>query len=271
MNDIEKQISELKKKQAELEQLTKIADLKLLYDQLKKLEGTVKIHVNKTNKRIRSVQLIHHISFSLCSSGDIPDNEPYIAVHNRKVSILENPLSDHRSYEINSTETKPNRYDGKLYQTMDYNFKYLNWPAAAKVISIDQFNTIWDLVKVTSHSILDGLLDIKDLPWLLQFGDEFRTEHMIVKGKSKLDIPHILLTTEESNLLDSSHTNLFRNKNIYFITPNSLQALMDLDNYHGKWDAYADYVASLAASVWQGSRRKEYLLLVNKIKNVLNE
>lgn len=272
MNDIESQIAELKKKQFELEQSKSVEVLKAKYEKLKKLEGTVEIKVNKTNKRTRHVHIIHHISFNLCTSGDTTTNEnkPYISIHNKVISVTENPLTNYKTYEIISKENRPGSYNSKMYET-DYYFGYLNWETN-KTISLEQFKAIEDLVKISSHNILDGLLEIQDIPWVLNGSDnEFSDKERIVKGISKIDIPHVILTTEESSLLDSSITNLFRNKNIYFITPNSLQALIEFEAYKDRWNTYAYNASSSIGVTWQGSRKKDYQILIDRIKKAANE
>lgn len=270
MNDIEKQIAELKKKQEELEQSKIVEVLRVKYDNLKKLEGTIDVRVNKSNKRIRYVNIVHHIDFSLCTSGEVGENKPYISVHNKVITITENPLTNYKTYEVVFKETRPGSYNSKMYET-DYYFSYLNWPTH-KIISMEQFKAIEDLVKVTTHNVLDGLLDIKDIPWTYN-GDkeEFNEKERLVKGISKIDIPHIILTQEESNLLDNGYTNLFRNKNVYFITPNSLQALIDFEKSKREWDYYATQASSSVGTTWQGSRQKDYIILIDKIRKAANE
>jgi hypothetical protein len=270
MNTLEQEIETLKKKHAQLELDAYNQKLKEKFEELKKLEGTVEVRVYKTSKTTRSVHIVHHISYEILTDSWKRDNEPehnYIGQKLRTIQIMEAPRTPYKQYAVECRETTPNGYDGKIHakpESYSYDF------STHKTLSVDEFNTIWEICKTTTNNILDGILDIKDIPWLMTGTDEdfeFKTNKTNEYQLFALDIPNVLLTQEESWKLNSRFTKIFLNKNIYIITPNSLLALDAWIDYEIKSDSWSSQACASVGERWRGSRVDEYRALVEKIKS----
>lgn len=267
---LEKEIEELKKKHASLE-LQKYNDaLQKKYEELKKLEGTVEVRVMKTSKVNRHVSIVYHVSYKMMKDDWKRPNEEkhnYIGAHTKSVQICEFTRKPYAKYSIETRECVPDGYDGKIYvekESHSYDF------STYKLISVDDFNAIWSLTKVSCKNILDGLLDIKDVEWVMNGTDEDKefSKQELKDNGIVLDIKHIILTREESWCLNNKFCAPFLNKNIFFITPNSLKAI---DLWYSDKVKHDNFAYSACASVgerWRGSRIDEYRALINKIKSL---
>lgn len=273
MTALEQEIEALKKKHANLELEKYNAQLKEKYEKLKALEGTVEVRVFKTSKTTRSVHIVHHISYEMMKDKWKNENEPehnYIGQKFRTIVVTESPRTPYKQYEVECRETTPNGYDGKIHAKPEsYSVDF----STHKTISVDEFNAIWNICKVTSRNILDGVLDIKDVPWLMNGTDEDREFKQGVNEYQKLalDIPHIYLTQEESWKLNNKFTRIFLNKNIYLISPNSLLALNKWLEDEERSDRLSYQACASVGERWRGSRINEYRALVAKIKSYKNQ
>lgn len=270
MTTLEQEIEELRKKHANLELDNYKEKLRKKYDQLKTLEGTVEVRIVKTSKTSRFVELIHHVSYEM-KTDSWNEGKPeynYIGKTIRTIVIHEAPRKPYKKYQIETEEITPDSYSGKIYvkeETGSYSF------ATYKTVSVETFNTIWNIAKVVSANILDGLLDIKNVKWLMTGSEtdhEFQNNNVNDYQKFKLDISHIFLSSEESWKLNNKFTRIFLNKNIYLITPNSLLALDEWYKDEIKQDSWAYSACASVGENWRGSRIDEYKDLINKIKAV---
>lgn len=268
MNLLENELEIAKKKQLDLELSIYNTKLQEKCAKLKELEGIVEVRIVKTNKSSRFVTLIHHISYDILKDKWKDENateHSYIGVKTRQIYIHESPKKPYKTWELKFIETTPDSYNGKLYLKEENNsFDY----ATKKQVSVEVFNSIWGILKNTSKNILDGVLDIKDVIWLFQGSDsyEFKNNEISEYQRFKLDIPHIFLTSEEAYCLDNKWTRIFLHKNIYLISPNSLEALDKWFNDEVESDRFAKYSCSSVGEIWRGSRINEYTQLIQKIK-----
>lgn len=268
---LEQEIEELKKKHINLELEAYKLKLEEKFNKLKALEGTVEIWIAKSSKTTRHVSIVHHIKYEMLTDswkkGELEYN--YIGKTIRQITILEAPRTPYKQYKIETDEIKPSSYNGRidLEERESYSF------ATYKTISIDDFNTIWNLTKVTTANILDGILDIKDVPWLMTGSTEdyeFKNNEVTDYQKYPLDIPHIFLSQEESWKLSNKFTRIFLHKNIYLLSKNSLLALDDWLTEEYRQDALCYQSCASVGERWRGSRIDEYKELVKKIKNHKN-
>jgi hypothetical protein len=267
MTTIEQEIKELELKQKRLKVESDKEKLLKRYEELKKLEGTVEVRIIKSSKKSRFAHIVHHISYEMIednSENEFSERRYYIGVHAKRISIKEFPDTYYRNYAIETLETNYKGYNGKLYLTDNNNYYDFS---TYKTISIEEFNNIWFLAKTVTKQVLDGVLDIKEIRWLMTGSDEDKEFKETEISKEILDIPYILLSQEESWKLNNKFCHLFLNKNIYFITPNSLKAL---DNWYAdeiKHDNLAYNACAYVGERWRGSRIDEYKRLIDKIKN----
>jgi hypothetical protein len=272
MTTLEKEIEEVKKKHAELEKQKQLDLLHEKFKKVKALEGTVECRVYKTSKTTRYVSLVHHISYEMMTDRHRREGEDkynFIGVKFRSISIMENPKAPYKQYEIKTQEITPHSYNGKMYVAEENN----SWDYSTRLTDItpEIFESIWALCQTTSHNILDGILNVKEVRWVMNGTSEDRLydEHDLLDKTKKpvLDIPHILLSTEESWKLDNKFCKLFLNKNIYFITPNSIAALNDWFDYEIASDQFSAQACASVGERWRGSRIDEYRALIAKIKS----
>lgn len=268
---VEEEIEEVKKKHAQLE-LKKYRDkLYEKYERLKKLEGTVEVRIQKSSKTHRWVHVVHHISYELKKDKWVRENEPkheYIGVKTRGITIMESGGA-YPGVRLESRDLKPENYDGKIHA--DDSNTGVDF-TTHKTITVEEFNAIWQLPKLTVRNILDGLLDIKDVRWVMNGTDhdkEFKESDLIDKNDEKLiDIPYYLCaSTEEAWALGKNKkVNVFLNKNVYLITPNSLKALNEWLDEERRWDSFSASACASVGERWRGSRIHEYESLVAKIR-----
>lgn len=270
MTTLEQEIEELKKKHANLEQEAYNLKLKQKYEQLKALEGTVEVRIVKSSKTTRHIYIVHHISYEMAKDSWKRENElqhNYIAAHVKNIIIMEAPRTPYRQYEIQCTETMPTGHDGKIHVSNEgYSYDY----STHKSISVAEFDNIWHLAKVTTANVIDGMIGVKDIPWLMNGTDhdfEFSTTKEHDYQKFALDIPHVLLTQEESWKLNNKFTRIFLNQNIYMISPNSLKALDEWLKDERRSDRLAAEGCASVGERWRGSRIDEYEAIVAKIKS----
>lgn len=268
MGLLENELEITKKKQRDLELGIYNTKLQEKCAKLKELEGTVEVRVVKMNKSSRFVSLVHHIFYNILEDKWKKEDEIehfYIGVKTRQITIHESPRKPYKTWELKFSEITPDSYNGKLHLEKENNsFDY----ATKKLVSIEVFNSIWDILKNTNKNILDGILDIKEVDWLFQGSESkgFENNEVATYQRIPLDIPHIFLTSEESYFLDNKWTRIFLHKNIYLISPNSLRALDEWFNDELESDRLAEYSCRSVGERWRGSRINEYLQLIQKIK-----
>jgi len=264
---LEKEIEQVKQKHAQLELESSKQALLNKYEELKKLEGTVQVQIMKTSKTTRHVYLVYHVSYEM--SKDKWDNKDCINTHTKHVTICDFPKLPYRKYSIETSEIVPGGYNGiiKLGTVKEENNRYSF--STYKNISIEDFEAIWNLAKITCHNILDGILDIKDVQWVMNGTDEDREFDIreLKEDNILIDLKHIILTREESWHLQNKYCSAFLNKNIYFITPNSLKALDSWYADQRKFDSFASSACASVGERWRGSRIDEYNSLIKKIKS----
>jgi hypothetical protein len=272
MTTLEEEIEKVKQKHAELELQQYRDKLHAKYEELKKKEGLVEVRIQKSSKTTRWVNIYHHISYELMTDKwtrkDEKEHE-YIGFKCRSIQILESKTGSYPRYEVTTRETKPTDYDGKIHAKEDtpgVDF------STHKTISVEEFNALFDLQKVHIKNILDGLLDISDVRWVMNgtsHDQEFKeTDLLDAKSRKVLDIPYYLCeTTEEAWILEKAGS-VFLNKNIYFITPNSLRALDEWLEKEREWDSFSARACASVGERWRGSRIDQYEALVKKIKRV---
>lgn len=270
MVSLEKKIEELKKEHNLLELESYNLSLKEKYDSLKKLEGTVEVRVMKSSRKSRHVSIVYHASYKMMkdewNTGKKEEN--YIGFTCRYITICELPYAPYKKYQIETSEITPNSYNGRIHvkdEAHRYDFN------TYKNISVDEFNAIWNLAKVSCHNILDGLLDIKDVKWVMTGTSEdttFKeTDLLTSKNRKIIDIPHIILDNQEAVALNNKFCHLFLNRNIYFVSPNSLEALDLWFKDQREWDSFSKSACASVGERWRGSRIDEYKQLIDKIKN----
>jgi hypothetical protein len=269
MTALEKEIEEVKKKHLELEKQQYRDALQAKYEKYKALEGTIECRVAKTGKIHRHVSLTHHISYTMLKDSwkhETDKENMYIGVKTKSINISESFKGLYPEITIKRSERNPKQYNGKMGAKDDTSGGY-DFATKPTDITVDQFYAIWDLVKLTGQNILDGILDIKDIRWLMNGTTEERIYKPEEVNSKLLDIPHIVVSTEESWKLDNQFCSLYLNKNIFMITPGSLKALDDWLSYEQKSDNWSASACASVGERWRGSRMSEYYELVSKIKS----
>lgn len=263
---IQDKIDALAKEQKQLELDEYKSRLDKKFEELKKKIGTVDVNIMKTGKKTRYVLIQHHVNYTIekdnWNTGK--KEQYYIKPNVKSIKILHSLLPVYSQYEIECKHG--DNYDKIGADDNNSGYSY----ATLKQITVDEFKAIWLLCKLSTHNILDGLLDITNIEWVMNGTDgehEFNKEDLFTKnGRKNLDLPHFVLSGDESVYLNNKFCTLFLHRNLYLITENSLEALDKWLDHERKWDNFYYNACASVGERWRGSRLDKYINLVEKIK-----
>lgn len=250
---IEQELKELEKKKAELEKKQKASELEQKLNDIKnKLEGKVFCYFVKTNQKSSHIYLTYYKQFSTEEVSVYDNNkrgkESVVNVKKETVSVQCNCYG--KTYRIEYTTE-----DEHYREDPDY-IVYKQ-----KEISISDFKQLCASIKAVGVNYTNQVEELT-LPEYQLNGIESDIINTTLNQKELLDVPHIVLSQEESWLLKNT---VFLVGYIFLLTPNSMIYLQEWLQKEKDWDSFCSTSCASVGERWRNSKMDRVSLLYNKI------
>ena len=248
--DLKTELKEIEKKKLELEKQIQEQQNQQRLQQVKdKLEGTVVCYFEKRKGEQASIYITYYKEFYL--------KQDSINYTGELVRVHKNLYTDRWTTEI--TIIKKDSIHSSFNEQDLFGLRN-------KTISKELFEHIKTSIKGVASNLISLIEETVEPKFLVTIGESSDVKSTVSQA-SQLDIPYTLLSQEEGWLISNSP---YFNQGIWYLTKGSLEWL------EKRWlkELESDNLYSAAClSVgerYRNSRARQYLLLLNKIKDIYN-